>query len=361
MNPLICFFEHNLFIYTLDYEVINCPPTLSVQVFLKQIEEKYFEKLKVVQVNFEFDHPERFEHQTALYQCPKAKVYVIRYYELKTLSEIKAASLTLDMNTEDIHFKPLMSKNDFIAKVQTIQQDICEGRLYQVNLTAPLEGETSENALNLFFKYEEKFQSQYKVLLPGTQLDIISFSPELFIENINETLTTRPIKGSSGSATDFVASLYKNKKEEAELSMIVDLLRNDLNSLGEAAAEVMAHRAPLQLGYIQHTYSEIKIKNNLPLGEVLGHMMPGGSISGCPKLESLKVIGEVEPYRRQIYTGTLGWWKKNDFKLNLAIRTFIKTGDKIFYHAGCGIVFDSDAELEWSEFLLKTGGLHVKV
>lgn len=140
--------------------------------------------------------------------------------------------------------------------------------------------------------------------------------------------------------------------------MIVDLLRNDLNRVNDSNslefAEVTKHRAAMKLAYIQHTYSEISLQTHKNLPEILNCTMPGGSISGCPKIESLHVISETEKYKRQIYTGCIGWWKENDFTLNLSIRTFIKNQEDLFYHAGCGIVYDSVAENEWNEFLLKT-------
>jgi anthranilate/para-aminobenzoate synthase component I len=116
----------------------------------------------------------------------------------------------------------------------------------------------------------------------------------------------------------------------------------------------------MQLGYIQHTFSEIEVETTKNLAEVLAATAPGGSISGCPKVESLKVIAELETYKRQAYTGALGWWKDNNFCLNLSIRTFIKKENQLYYHAGCGIVYDSDANKEWDEFLLKTGQLNVR-
>lgn len=155
--------------------------------------------------------------------------------------------------------------------------------------------------------------------------------------------------------------LINNPKEDAELSMIVDLLRNDLNHVEkESSAQVTAHREVMKLGYIQHTYSEIEIETDKSLPEILRSTMPGGSISGCPKTESLKLIAELETYKRQAYTGTIGWWKDNNFSLNIAIRSFMKYKNQLFYHAGCGIVYDSDSQKEWDEFLLKAGSLNLK-
>ncbi|MBC7421455.1 MAG: chorismate-binding protein [Bdellovibrio sp.] len=353
MTPLICFYEKDLFIFSLDYEVHHCPAQMRVADFLNTIEKEFFNAMKVIQCNFEFDS---MSAQKALYNGSKASVFVIQNYALKTLAEITAG----DVKNISHQFKPLVSREQFTEQVKIIKGQIAEGRIYQVNLTAPLAAACNESGLDIFNYYQAKFNSEYKAFLPYENYSLISLSPELFLQRVKNQLITRPIKGSSSAEKDFSTSLYKNEKEEAELSMIVDLLRNDLNNLDENQASVVTkHREKMQLGYIQHTYSEIQVSNDQPLASILQKTMPGGSISGCPKIESLKVINELEPYRRQAYTGTLGWWQKNDFTLNLTIRTFIKSHDLLVYHAGCGIVYDSDPESEWDEFLLKTGSLHV--
>ncbi len=361
MKKLICFYEKDLFIVSEDYELHSCPFDSSVTDFLNSIEKKYYDSLKIVQCNFEYDS---ISSKKALYEGAKASAFVIRTHRFQSLAEVVAGLQTLPEN--EIHktiqhrFKPLTSQTQFTDQVKLIIGEISQGRIYQVNLTAPLVADCSNDGLQIFNHYQAKFNSDYKAFLPFEKYSIISFSPELFLERRNSRLITRPIKGSSSAQNDFSVSLYKNQKEEAELSMIVDLLRNDLNSLDENNASVVtAHREKMQLGYIQHTYSEIVVENDQPLSRVLEKTMPGGSISGCPKLESLKLINELEPYRRQAYTGALGWWQKNDFCLNLTIRTFIKTDDQLIYHAGCGIVYDSSPESEWDEFLLKTGSLNV--
>ncbi|MEQ1722520.1 MAG: chorismate-binding protein, partial [Pseudobdellovibrio sp.] len=261
----------------------------------------------------------------------------------------------------NLQFNTLENQAEFLNKVETIKKDISNGRLDQVNLTAPFVSESTYTPEKIFKNLFESFSGQYKALLPLAEYDLISFSPELFLKMQNKKLKTQPIKGSLSSESDSKANLLNNPKEEAELSMIVDLLRNDLNRTSvENSAKVNFHREIMKLGYIQHTYSEIEIDSDKTLPEVLLCTMPGGSISGCPKTESLQVISELETYKRQAYTGTVGWWKDNNFSLNITIRSFMRYKNQLFYHSGCGIVYDSDAEKEWNEFLLKAGSLNIK-
>lgn len=358
MNPLICFYENDQYILSTEYQLFSCPDNQSVSDFLKNFQSDYFENLKIVQINFEYENQTLFSEQKELYKSSKASVFILKSYSFHSMEELRK-KFAHSANSS-VNFNPLTTKNEFIEKLMVIKKEISEGRIYQVNLTSPLQATTEQSAFDLFFIFENKFQGHYKAFLPLSHCQVLCYSPELFLKKSADLLCTRPIKGSTGSDKDFNKNLYQNKKEDAELSMIVDLLRNDLNSLDENnAAQVTAHREKINLGYIQHTYSEITVENRSPLPVILEKLMPGGSISGCPKIESLKVISETEKYKRQIYTGSIGWWKQDQFCLNISIRTLIKNNNSLFYHAGCGIVHDSDPETEWQEFILKTGSLHV--
>ncbi len=360
MKPVICFFEDEKYLYSREYTILQCGTNQSVMDFLKSIEENYFAALKIVQINFEFDESVKYDRQTELYKAAKASVFILKSFEIKSRTEVLEA-LQPKPITEASEFTPLVTKEQFIEKTKYVLQQIAAGRIYQANLTAPLRALCKNRPNDVFGHFENKFSGAYKALLPLPDFDLHCFSPELFLQQKDGVLITRPIKGSLGEGEDFTQRLYDNQKEAAELSMIVDLLRNDLNSLSaEHGSVVNTHRQQLQLGYIQHTYSEIAVRNLAPLSYVLEKTFPGGSISGCPKVESLAVIREVESYKRQAYTGSLGWWQNNEFTLNITIRTLIQTDEHLYYHAGCGIVYDSNPEAEWDEFLLKTGALSVK-
>lgn len=361
MKKLFCFLREDEFLKSDDYSIISCDDNTDLCTFLNQLQKIYFSQMKVVQINFEAEH-RCFSGQKALYPAAKATVFVLNRYSVVREEEL-LAELTAVEDT-DVVFQTLELKSAFIEKVDIIKKEIAAGRLYQANLTAPLKAECLAPAEAIFKKYFSLLNGQYRALLPlSDDCSVISFSPELFLQKSGLMLTTRPIKGSLNSDKNFEAGLMADSKEEAELSMIVDLLRNDLNRIepdpaGPHSAVVTKHRAALKLKYIQHTFSEIQIQTEKSLPEILECTLPGGSISGCPKLESLKLISELEAYKRQVYTGTIGWWKDNEFSLNLAIRTFIQYQDALYYHAGCGIVYDSDAEKEWAEFVLKTGKIN---
>jgi para-aminobenzoate synthetase component I len=360
MKPLICFYQDDNYIYSDNYVLHSCRVDQSVNDFLTSIESSFKNELKIVQVNFEYHNQELFNYKLELYPSAPASVFVLNQHEIITSKQV-LAKIPSTMTTLNLQFKSLEEQMSFVDKVNQIKKDISNGRLYQVNLSAPFVSESTYTPEKIFKNFFEKFNGQYKALLPLAEYDLISFSPELFLKMQNKKLKTQPIKGSLASESDSTASLLNNPKEEAELSMIVDLLRNDLNRIeSENSAQVNFHREIMKLGYIQHTYSEIEIESDKNLPEILLCTMPGGSISGCPKIESLNVINELEVYKRQAYTGTVGWWKDNNFSLNITIRSFMKFKNQLFYHSGCGIVYDSDAEKEWNEFLLKAGSLNLK-
>ena len=356
MNTLICFYEKEDFIFCEDYFLHECSDSENSFEFLAGIEKKYPQEMKIIQLNFEVANEELLASQKALYPTAKANVFILNKYEI-----VAATDLLQRLPEENTHlqFTPIESKPVFIEKATLLKKDISAGRLYQANLTSALKSKTDIESKVLFKKYFNKMSGRYKALLPLKSVDVVSHSPELFLAKKENRLVTQPIKGSIAQHKNFEADLINNTKEEAELSMIVDLLRNDLNKVEKrSSAVVTKHRHLMELGYIQHTFSEVEIKTDKNLPEILSCTFPGGSISGCPKIESLKVISELETIKRQVYTGCIGWWKKNEFILNLAIRTFIKHEDNVFYHSGCGIVYDSDPEKEWNEFILKTGSLH---
>lgn len=360
MKPVICFYKKDEFIFSSEYIRLDCPIEVSVTQFLENVQQNFYSEMKIVQLNFEFDQQNLFAGQTELYPAAKATIFILKTYDLLNWNEV-LSRLNVNGTKEILKFRPSVDKNAFTKKTISIVEEIKKGRLYQANLTAALSCKTNESSEELFYHFQNFFHGQYKAFLPLEKVTVLCFSPELFLQQENKILMTRPIKGSLEQGKDFTSELIKNTKEDAELSMIVDLLRNDLNSISDLhSSKVVSHREKMHLGYIQHTYSEIRVKSESSLSHIIAKTFPGGSISGCPKVESLKVIREMEDIKRQIYTGSIGWWQNNDFCLNITIRSFIHHAQNLFYHAGCGIVYDSNPKAEWKEFLLKTGALNVQ-
>lgn len=354
MTPVICFFENDFFIWSDDYFLTECPHQENPATFLKNIEINFPSHLKIIQANYDCFEP---QNKKALIE-PDAlvSVYILKSHEL-----IKKTDLMSNVKEFDFKFVPAISQKEFQEKVLAIKKDIQSGRYYQVNLTSHFTAQlkTFLQPLEIFKFYLNKFNSEYCAFLPRLNSEILCYSPELFLEKRDSLLLTRPIKGTTQKNEKF-NDLLKSEKEDAELSMIVDLLRNDLQSVCHEKVTVVEHRKELQLNYLTHTYSEITGQTNQSLPEILKAMLPAGSISGCPKRESVLAINQLETTRRHFYTGCIGWWKGPDFKLNLAIRSFLNFQNTLTYFSGCGIVYDSIPENEWHEFLRKAKHLELK-
>ncbi|HYQ25569.1 MAG TPA: bifunctional anthranilate synthase component I family protein/class IV aminotransferase, partial [Polyangiaceae bacterium] len=192
---------------------------------------------------------------------------------------------------------------------------------------------------------------------------IVSTSPERFLKLGNGSVETRPIKGTrprgkTPAEDDALrAELLESAKEDAELSMIVDLLRNDLGKVCRpGSVRVLEHKRLEAYQNVYHLVSTVKgeLDPGLDAVDLLRATFPGGSITGCPKIRAMEIIDELEPVRRHIYTGSIGYLGfDGTMDLSIAIRTATFTGGKVVFSVGGGIVFDSDPASEFEETLHK--------
>jgi para-aminobenzoate synthetase component I len=354
MTPVICFYRDDLVLYSEDYIYQQCHSEQDPTAFLNQVQLEYPSQMKVIQVNFDYLKKQNID--ALIEQDFAVTVYILNNFKLINQNDLKSSLENIDFN-----FHQGITKNDFMEKVRIIRDDIQKGRYYQVNLTSHFQSPVTNHTepYETFKYYLGKFKSEYSAFLPRANAEILCYSPELFLEKKGSKILTRPIKGTTQKNQPF-NDLLKNEKENAELSMIVDLLRNDLQTVCHNKVIVSEHRKELTLNYLTHTYSEISGHTDQRLPEILETMLPAGSISGCPKKESLIAINEIETTNRHFYTGCIGWWQDQDFKLNLAIRSFLHQNNTLTYFSGCGIVYDSDPEKEWLEFLRKAKHLELK-
>lgn len=317
----------------------------------------------VFRLNFESMNNETTATQSCLHD-----LYFVDIFELKEFEKISSDNLMAEEN-DDItleNLRPLLSKEETCTRIQIIKDKIATGHFYQVNYSIPLTGTISTKKLpldteQLFLKMRNDFAGDFHAFLPlinkkGEEKSFLSFSPELFIKISHQEISTSPIKGTIGLGRE--QELLSSVKEEAELSMIVDLLRNDLNAVCDQPVSVLEHRKLLTLKNLTHTYSTIIGKTTKNLGDLLKLMLPGGSISGCPKKEAVQTIYALEPFAREHYTGVLGLFHQNHLISSIVIRTAIIDHERnLFYNAGSGIVYDSSPIDEYEEILLKSKSL----
>jgi len=196
---------------------------------------------------------------------------------------------------------------------------------------------------------------------------ILSSSPERFLTLRGSFVSTRPMKGTRPRSINLIEDkrlkeeLLNSQKDKAELIMIVDLERNDLGRVCEYGSIKVTNLRNLE-EYSKVFQTTAKVEGILHKDkdriDLIKACFPGGSITGCPKIRAMEIIEELEPTKRNIYTGSLGYLSfSGDMDLNILIRTILLKGNKIYFQAGGGIVYDSDPEEEYQETLDKARAL----
>jgi para-aminobenzoate synthetase component 1 len=263
-----------------------------------------------------------------------------------------------------------MTRQRYMAGVEKALEYIAAGDIYQVNLSQRFSHRFEGSPFELFASLRKVDPSFYGAYLNCGDHVIISASPELFLRQRGREIETRPIKGTRPRGRNeqqdrkLKADLIRSPKEAAELTMIVDLERNDLGRVCEyGSIEVAQHRYVEELPSVFHTVSTVRgrLREETSVVDILRATLPGGSISGCPKIRAIEIIDELEPVRRHVYTGAIGFIANDDLRLNIGIRTMTVARGRVYYHVGSGIVADSDPAQEYEETLHKAAGMRKAV
>ncbi len=285
------------------------------------------------------------------------------------LSVVRCCALSLSKGPLSV-VPPLssFSKENYLQSILKIKDYLRAGDCYQVNLSQRFETKVNEDPWTIYQRLREISPAPYSAFIDTGGFQILSSSPELFLEaRADGTLITKPIKGTrKRGATPqedeaLMKDLQNNPKDKAELLMITDLERNDL---GKVSVPSSVHVPQLQkietYAQVHHLVSTVtgKRKENCDIIDVLAAMMPGGSITGAPKIRAMEIIRELEPVNRGVYTGAIGWiGPNNTAHFNIAIRTILLQNNTAYFSAGGGIVIDSDPEMEYEESLIKASGM----
>ena len=248
----------------------------------------------------------------------------------------------------------------------TVRDGIERGDVYQVNLSHRTRFSAHADPFLLARELFARNPVPYAVTLATEDRAVVSNSPELFLDvDLGAgRVVTGPIKGTAARGATpeadaaSAARLLASPKDRAENVMITDLLRNDLGRVavpGSVATTALTElRTFAHLHHLESTV-EARLAKGMRLSDILAATLPGGSITGAPKRAALGFIRRLEPVARGAYTGAAGYVRGNGRAVfNVAIRTAITGRDTVDYHAGGGIVWDSDAEAEWDETLTKS-------
>ncbi|MFJ6268154.1 aminodeoxychorismate synthase, component I [Lysinibacillus xylanilyticus] len=251
----------------------------------------------------------------------------------------------------------------FEEAVSKIQTYIAQGDVFQVNLSVRQSKKLNATAMDVYEALRAFNPSPYMAYIEAPDFAVVSGSPELLVKRHGNELSTRPIAGTrprgKSEAEDLALAqeLIDNDKERAEHVMLVDLERNDLGRVSTyGTVEVDEFMVIERYSHVMHIVSNVRgeIAEGKTNADVVRAMFPGGTITGAPKIRTMEIIEELEPVRRGLYTGSIGWLGyTGDMEFNIVIRTaFVKDG-VAHIQAGAGIVIDSVPEREYQESLNK--------
>lgn len=315
---------------------------------------------------FAFDHKERL-----LYFLALAETDVAAKRTIEVMKKDLQRPLPLLRKGLVGEMKSNVSEATYVRKVERVKDFLRSGDTYQVNFSQRFSGDCTLQPWSVYKKLAQCNPSPFACFFEYPDFSIVSSSPELLLRKRAEKIESWPIKGTvprgltKAEDETNIAKLLSSRKDDAELSMIVDLVRNDLGKVCRAGTvKVDAHRKIWKYSHVIHTVSRVSglLEEKKTIYDCLQAIFPGGSITGCPKKRTMEIIDQLEDYKRGIYTGSAGFISfSDDTEFNILIRTMLFRDDKVYFHAGGGIVEDSDPLKEYQETLNKIEALRLSL
>ena len=263
---------------------------------------------------------------------------------------------------DKIAYTSNFSKLQYLKAVDKALAYIAEGDIYQVNLSQrfcfALPPRLRSQNVSLFHSLIEYSPTDFAAFMNAGHFQILSSSPERFLLVKDRLIQTRPMKGTRPRGRDTAQDhllredILRSPKDRAELLMITDLERNDLGKVCEyGSVRVKEMRTVEQYKTVFQTTSTVEgvLRQNGDVFDALEACFPGGSITGCPKIRAMDIIEELEPQRRGVYTGSMGYISfDGNMDMNILIRTLLAVHNRMYYQVGGGIVADSTPEGEYA-------------
>jgi para-aminobenzoate synthetase component I len=263
-----------------------------------------------------------------------------------------------------VEIRSSFTRAGYLDAVQRVREYIFAGDIFQANLSQRFEASLRESPWAFYTRLRSRNAAPFAAFFETPEVDVISASPERFLRvDRNGFVETRPIKGTRprGVGPEHDAALgqalAESAKDRAENLMIVDLMRNDLSRVCAPRTVRVSELFSLEhYATVHHLVSTVV--GQLEPGHDALHLLraafPGGSITGAPKLRAMEIIAELEPSRRGVYCGAIGYWSiTGELDTAIAIRTAVVRDGRIYFSAGGGIVADSDPVQEYAETLDK--------
>ena len=308
-----------------------------------------------------------FEKKFAVHPAPLMGEYLL-YFTIH--EEVETLPFPEHYEAVDLpaNWKEEVEAPAYQEAIETIHHHIRQGDTYQVNYTVQLSQELKSDPLAIYNRLVVEQKAHYNAFIQHDDVAILSISPELFFEQEDRLLTTRPMKGTTRRGLTNQADLKEaawleaDPKNRAENMMIVDLLRNDMNRISEIGSEQVTRLCQVeQYSTVWQMTSTIesRLRPEVDLVQAFQALFPCGSITGAPKISTMEIIQKTEIAPRGVYCGTIGILLPRGKRIfNVAIRTLQMQGTKSIYGVGGGITWDSKWEGEYQETKQKSAVLY---
>jgi para-aminobenzoate synthetase component I len=321
----------------------------------------------IVKEFFVFDHENDLLWMLFLAENDQDIDHKFSEWEKRWYQETALTTMPIAQKIDPNQLAVSMTEEEFKQAVKKVQQYISMGDVFQVNLAVRQSKPINVEAIEVYEQLRSLNPSPYMAYLHTPDFQLVSGSPELLVKKNGTEISTRPIAGTrsrgQNNEEDIKLSneLIENEKERAEHVMLVDLERNDLGRVCKyGTVEVNEFMAIEKYSHVMHIVSNVRgeLAENNTSFEVIDAVFPGGTITGAPKVRTMEIIEELEPVKRGVYTGSLGWIDfSGDMEINIIIRTMLVKEGMAHVQAGAGIVIDSNPNNEYKESLKKAAAL----
>lgn len=337
-------------------------PIKIIKAFSNEEFKRAFEEIEKYKSRFyllgyiRYEAKEIFLGNQILSDLPLLYFEVFKDYETYIPSEHQNINLTLE---------PQILFSDYKKAVEKIKEEIACGNTYEVNYTYDFRIPYNGDEFMLYEYFLKKQKTQYNTFIKNDYETLLSFSPELFFELEKNHIITKPMKGTVKRGNtkqedeNLKKFLFKDEKNRAENVMIVDLLRNDLGRIAKTGSVNVSKLFEIETHKTLHQMTsqiEADLKENTKLYDIFKAIFPCGSITGAPKISTMKIIDAVEKDKRGIYCGAIGFISSQKSIFSVPIRILQKQNSDNFYkyRVGGAIVWDSSIQDEWEETYTKT-------
>ena len=356
------------YIFTQPIKELKTRDLAEVVDLLAQV-ESYQEQGYYVVGYVSYEAAPAFEEKLAVHKAPLLGEYLL-YFTVHDRVGTSPIPLTYEEVDLPSNWQEVTSAEDYEKAIAQIHHHLRQGDTYQVNYTVQLKQDLSANPFAIYNRMVVEQEAGYNAYVEHDEMAVISMSPELFFEQNDRELTTRPMKGTTkrGLTDDEdlkeAAWLEQDPKNRSENMMIVDLLRNDMNRISEVGSEHVERLCQVeQYSTVWQMTSTIKsqLRPDVDLVAIFRSLFPCGSITGAPKIATMEIIKDLEPQPRGVYCGTIGLLLPNGRRIfNVAIRTIQLYKGQAIYGVGGGITWDSTWESEYREVHQKAAVLYRK-